>query len=91
MVGAMSTIIGVTELHRHLGCLHPSVRKAGLSKGRNWRSPAASRRRIWKLIFDIADCFLVATGVSRSFGELDPDLLNALLRNVRGYAGPKVL
>jgi len=32
---------------------------------------------------DIADCFLVATGISRSFEELDPGLLDALLQKVR--------
>ena len=32
---------------------------------------------------DIADCFLVATGISRSFEELDPDRVRALVNRVR--------
>ena len=31
----------------------------------------------------IADCFLVATGISKSFEELDASLLEALLKKVR--------
>ncbi len=33
---------------------------------------------------DNADCFLVATGISRSFEELEPERLKALVRNIRG-------
>ncbi|MBW2023646.1 MAG: adenine phosphoribosyltransferase, partial [Deltaproteobacteria bacterium] len=32
---------------------------------------------------DVADCFLVATGISRSFTEFDPDLVKALVKAVR--------
>jgi len=34
---------------------------------------------------DIADCFLVATGISSSFTELDPGRLNALIQTTRSY------
>jgi predicted TIM-barrel enzyme len=33
---------------------------------------------------DVADCFLVATGISASFTELDPERVAALVRVVRG-------
>ena len=33
------------------------------------------------------DCFLVATGISKSFTELDPAKLATLVERVRGYAG----
>lgn len=34
---------------------------------------------------DYADCFLVATGISKSFQDLDPALVEALVEKVRGY------
>ena len=34
---------------------------------------------------DLADCFLVATGISRSFTEFDPALVGALVAAVRTY------
>lgn len=34
---------------------------------------------------DVADCFLVATGISESFTELDPARLAALLEQVRSF------
>ena len=34
-----------------------------------------------------ADCFLVATGISRSFEELEPERVKLLVRNIRGWAG----
>jgi uncharacterized protein len=34
---------------------------------------------------DKADCFLVATGISRSWTELDPPLVAELVKNVRSY------
>ncbi len=35
---------------------------------------------------DIADCFLVATGISRNFSELDAEKLRRLLDRVRSFA-----
>ena len=32
---------------------------------------------------DIADCFLVATGIGKSFEELDAELVNALVQKIR--------
>jgi len=32
---------------------------------------------------DSADCFLVATGISKSFEELDPDRVNTLVKKIR--------
>ncbi len=34
---------------------------------------------------NVADCFLVATGISRNFTEFDPALLKALVRAIRSY------
>lgn len=34
---------------------------------------------------DLATCFLVATGISRSFSELDPERVKALVDKVRGW------
>ena len=34
------------------------------------------------------DCFLVATGISKSFTELDPAKVTGLVENVRGYVAP---
>lgn len=34
---------------------------------------------------DLADCFLVATGISKSFTELDPDRIQALMGQVDAY------
>jgi predicted TIM-barrel enzyme len=39
---------------------------------------------------DVADCFLVATGASSSFTELDPRRLEALVQRVRAYAPPSL-
>lgn len=36
---------------------------------------------------DVADCFLVATGISRSFTELDPEKTRTLIERVDAYAG----
>ena len=36
---------------------------------------------------DVADCFLVATGISRSFTELDPIRLRTLIEQVGASAG----
>jgi len=36
---------------------------------------------------EVADCFLVATGISRSFSELDAEKLRRLLARVREYEG----
>jgi predicted TIM-barrel enzyme len=36
-----------------------------------------------------ADAFLVATGISRTFEELDPPRVRALVERVRAYAGPR--
>jgi hypothetical protein len=36
---------------------------------------------------DVADCFLVATGISRSFTELDPVKVRSLIEQVGAYAG----
>ncbi len=36
---------------------------------------------------DVADCFLVATGISRSFTELDPKRVRQLIDRVRDYGG----
>lgn len=36
-----------------------------------------------------ADCFLVATGISTSFEELDPDLVTSLVERVRAYRPAK--
>jgi predicted TIM-barrel enzyme len=37
---------------------------------------------------DVADCFLVATGISRSFTELEPSRVRRLIERVRDYGGP---
>jgi len=37
---------------------------------------------------EVADCFLVATGISRSFSEIDAGRLHRLLARVREYEGP---
>jgi predicted TIM-barrel enzyme len=34
---------------------------------------------------DLATCFLVATGISRSFSDLDPERVKALVEQVRGW------
>ena len=36
---------------------------------------------------DVADCFLVATGISRSFTELEPNKVRRLIERVRDYGG----
>jgi predicted TIM-barrel enzyme len=36
---------------------------------------------------DVADCFLVATGISRSFTELDPEKTRTLIERVDAHAG----
>jgi hypothetical protein len=36
---------------------------------------------------EVADCFLVATGISRSFTELDPEKVSRLLDRVRAFSG----
>lgn len=36
---------------------------------------------------DIADCFMVSTGISRSWSELDPELVNSLVTKIRAYRG----
>jgi len=36
---------------------------------------------------DVADCFLVATGISRSFTEFDAALVKTLVKAVRSYSG----
>nr|NIN71503.1 hypothetical protein [Gemmatimonadota bacterium]NIO31186.1 hypothetical protein [Gemmatimonadota bacterium] len=36
---------------------------------------------------DVADCFLVATGISSSFTELDPVKVRSLIEQVGAYAG----
>lgn len=36
----------------------------------------------------LVDCFLVATGISRSFEELDPAKVRALVTRVRAFRGP---
>src|SRR5262245_19066696 len=38
-----------------------------------------------------ADSFLVATGISHSFTELDPSRVRALIERVRAFAGPRVV
>lgn len=37
---------------------------------------------------DVADCLLVATGISRSFTELEPSGVRRLIERVREYGGP---
>jgi len=43
-----------------------------------------------KEYLDIADCFLVATGISKSFTEFNPYLLKALVDTVRSYDSKSV-
>jgi hypothetical protein len=54
-------------------------------------SPLALARGITPEIvadyLDVADCFLVSTGIGRGFTQLQPDMVRRLIEPVRPYGG----